>query len=62
MKNQNFWIANWQILVFLSFIKFLKEVHSENNAHAAPPLYVLNYASVLHAVEGLALVMLCQIR
>ncbi|EYC42272.1 hypothetical protein Y032_0537g3116 [Ancylostoma ceylanicum] len=39
-----------------------KELISENNVHAAPPLYVLNYASVLHAVEGLALVMLCQIR
>ncbi|EPB73337.1 hypothetical protein ANCCEY_07583 [Ancylostoma ceylanicum] len=38
------------------------ELISENNVHAAPPLYVLNYASVLHAVEGLALVMLCQIR
>uniref|UniRef100_A0A7I4YEW8 MOR2-PAG1_N domain-containing protein n=1 Tax=Haemonchus contortus TaxID=6289 RepID=A0A7I4YEW8_HAECO len=33
-----------------------------DNSHAVPPLYFLNYASVLHAVEGMALVMLCQIR
>ncbi|KAK5975254.1 hypothetical protein GCK32_010909, partial [Trichostrongylus colubriformis] len=39
-----------------------KDSNSFENAHSAPPLYVLNYASVLHAVEGMALVMLCQIR
>ncbi|VDM85023.1 unnamed protein product [Strongylus vulgaris] len=42
-----------------------KEQEKENNEHSnhiTPPLYVLNYASVLHAVEGFALVMLCQIR
>lgn len=31
-------------------------------SHSVFPLYVQNFASALHAVEGLALVMLCQIR
>ncbi|VDO34218.1 unnamed protein product [Haemonchus placei] len=43
-------------------LAFLKDPSMFDNAHAVPPLYFLNYASVLHAVEGMALVMLCQIR
>ncbi|WKX98706.1 hypothetical protein Q1695_013971 [Nippostrongylus brasiliensis] len=39
-----------------------KDPNPTDGSHSGLPLYVLNYASVLHAVEGMALVMLCQIR
>ncbi|KJH50768.1 hypothetical protein DICVIV_03115 [Dictyocaulus viviparus] len=39
-----------------------KDCGSVEGCHPIHPLYVANYASALHSVEGLAIVMLCQIR